>query len=225
MGAWTAPAPTSGCCLAVAPRPGSPPLPCTLPAAAPRCHASTSACTTHPPPRLHRCLCLPRPSAGVLYPFTSKEDCDFFQHLEMHMRQEHPPLLGRDHLAYRWGGGGLHGVWWCVWGGAQWGSARTSLAPVPAPARRAAPCAPQPRHPPCHGLRDHHCRHHHHHHHHHRTPPLRSFYFPVKDVVDGDLCEQYPQLAADKARGVAEELDRSPGEVLKKLEDIRNKLV
>lgn len=90
---------------------------------------------------------------GVLYPFTSKEDCDFFQHLEMHMRQEHPPLLGRDHLAYR------------------------------------------------------------------------SFYFPVKDVVDGDLCEQYPQLAADKARGVAEELDRSPGEVLKKLEDIRNKLV
>ena len=40
-------------------------------------------------------------TAGVLYPFTSREDCDFFQHLEMHMRQEHPPLLGRDHLAYR----------------------------------------------------------------------------------------------------------------------------
>ncbi|KAL4425697.1 hypothetical protein ABPG75_009713 [Micractinium tetrahymenae] len=90
---------------------------------------------------------------GVLYPFTSREDCDFFQHLEMHMRQEHPPLLGRDHLAYR------------------------------------------------------------------------SFYFPVKDVVDGDLCEQFPQLPADKARGVAEELDRTPGEVLKKLEDIRNRII
>jgi splicing factor 3B subunit 3 len=44
-------------------------------------------------------------------------------------------------------------------------------------------------------------------------------------VVDGDLCEQYPQLSADKQRAVAEELDRTPGEVLKKLEDIRNKLV
>lgn len=98
----------------------------------------------------------------------------------------------------------------------------------------------------------------------------RSFYFPVKDVVDGDLCEQFPQLPADKvrwcawsgvsllrttvrlrpvhhqarthlhlltsprplavphvhqARGVAEELDRSAGEVLKKLEDMRNRIV
>ncbi len=47
----------------------------------------------------------------MLYPFASREDFDFFQHLEMHMRQEHPPLLGRDHLAYRWGGGG-----WAMWG-------------------------------------------------------------------------------------------------------------
>lgn len=90
---------------------------------------------------------------GVLFPFTSKEDCDFFQHLEMHMRQEHAPLMGRDHLAYR------------------------------------------------------------------------SFYFPVKDVVDGDLCEQFPQLPADKAKGVGEELDRTAGEVLKKLEDMRNRII
>ncbi len=55
--------------------------------------------------------------------------------------------------------------------------------------------------------------------------PRSSFYFPVKDVVDGDLCEQFPQLPADKARGVAEELDRTPGEVLKKLEDIRNRII
>ena len=34
-------------------------------------------------------------------------------------------------------------------------------------------------------------------------PRHRSFYFPVKDVIDGDLCEQYPQLAADKQRAVS----------------------
>ena len=48
---------------------------------------------------------------------------DFFLHLEMHLRQDHPPLCGRDHLSYR------------------------------------------------------------------------SAYFPVKDVIDGDLCEQFAQVA------------------------------
>lgn len=47
----------------------------------------------------------------------------------------------------------------------------------------------------------------------------------MKDVVDGDLCEQYPQLPSDKQRQVAEELDRTPGEVLKKLEDVRNRII
>ena len=61
-------------------------------------------------------------SAGALLPFTSREDMDFFSHLEMHLRQEHPPLSGRDHMSYR------------------------------------------------------------------------SSYFPVKDVIDGDLCEQYTQV-------------------------------
>lgn len=90
---------------------------------------------------------------GAMLPFTSREDVDFFVHLEMYLRQEHPPLCGRDHLAFR------------------------------------------------------------------------SAYFPVKDVVDGDLCEQYAQLPPEKQRSIAEELDRTPGEVLKKLEDIRNKLL
>jgi hypothetical protein len=40
-------------------------------------------------------------SIGALVPFTSREDVDFFSHLEMHLRQENPPLCGRDHLAYR----------------------------------------------------------------------------------------------------------------------------
>ena len=33
------------------------------------------------------------------------------------------------------------------------------------------------------------------------------------------------QLPADKQRSIAEELDRSSGEVMKKLEDIRNKIL
>lgn len=74
-------------------------------------------------------------------------------HLEMHMRQEAPPLAGRDHMAFR------------------------------------------------------------------------SAYFPVRNVVDGDLCSQFPALKADKQRTVATELERSPGEVLKKLEDVRNKIL
>ncbi|KAH8894828.1 Pre-mRNA-splicing factor rse-1 [Thozetella sp. PMI_491] len=38
---------------------------------------------------------------GVLIPFVSREDVDFFQTLESHMRSEDPPLAGRDHLMYR----------------------------------------------------------------------------------------------------------------------------
>ena len=86
---------------------------------------------------------------GVFVPFITKEDVDFFQTLEMHMRQEAPPLAGRDHLMYR------------------------------------------------------------------------SFYAPVKAVIDGDLCEQYNLLPMDKKRAVAQELDRTPAEIQKKIEDMR----
>ncbi|CAK8685237.1 splicing factor 3B subunit 3-like [Clavelina lepadiformis] len=88
---------------------------------------------------------------GMLVPFTSHEDHDFFQHLEMHMRNESPPILGRDHLAYR------------------------------------------------------------------------SYYFPVKNVIDGDLCELFNSIDATKQKSIAEELDRIPSEVSKKLEDIRTR--
>uniref|UniRef100_A0A803M5Z5 Splicing factor 3B subunit 3 n=1 Tax=Chenopodium quinoa TaxID=63459 RepID=A0A803M5Z5_CHEQI len=40
-------------------------------------------------------------SVGSFLPIASRDDADFFSHLEMHMRQEHPPLCGRDHMAYR----------------------------------------------------------------------------------------------------------------------------
>lgn len=91
-------------------------------------------------------------SVGALMPFVSREDVDFCTHLEMHMRQEAPPLLGRDHMAFR------------------------------------------------------------------------SSYFPVKDVIDGDLCEQYTTLHADVQGRIAEDMDRTPAEILKKLEDLRAKV-
>eukprot|EP00211_Chloroparvula_japonica_P000395 CAMPEP_0119132890 /NCGR_PEP_ID=MMETSP1310-20130426/12524_1 /TAXON_ID=464262 /ORGANISM="Genus nov. species nov., Strain RCC2339" /LENGTH=1215 /DNA_ID=CAMNT_0007123557 /DNA_START=66 /DNA_END=3713 /DNA_ORIENTATION=+ len=86
---------------------------------------------------------------GAFLPFASREDVDFFQHLEMHMRSEFPPLCGRDHLAFR------------------------------------------------------------------------SSYVPVKDAIDGDLCEQFAILDSAKQNKIAEELDRTPAEVQKKLEGIR----
>ena len=52
---------------------------------------------------------------------------------------------------------------------------------------------------------------------------FRSYYFPVKDVIDGDLCEQFSSLKSELKFRIAEELDRKPSEVLKKLEDIRNR--
>jgi splicing factor 3B subunit 3 len=88
---------------------------------------------------------------GALVPFTGREDFDFFQHLEMHMRNENPPLCGRDHLSYR------------------------------------------------------------------------SYYYPVKNVIDGDLCEQFTSLDPVKQKSIASDLSRGTTEVAKKLEDIRTR--
>lgn len=88
-------------------------------------------------------------SVGVLVPFTSHEDHEFFQHLEMHIRNENPPLTGREQLSFR------------------------------------------------------------------------SSYYPSKNVIDGDLCEQYNSIDYAKQRTIADDLDRVPAEVSKKLEDIR----
>lgn len=49
--------------------------------------------------------------------------------------------------------------------------------------------------------------------------------FLSQDVFDGDLCEQFPSLPYDLQKKIADELDRTPAEVLKKLEDIRNKII
>mmetsp|Transcript_2281 Transcript_2281/g.5207 ORF Transcript_2281/g.5207 Transcript_2281/m.5207 type:complete len:1210 (+) Transcript_2281:84-3713(+) len=90
---------------------------------------------------------------GIFIPFSSREDIEFFSHLEMHLRQENPPLCGRDHLAFR------------------------------------------------------------------------SYYTPAKECIDGDLCEQFSALDYSKQKGIAEELMCTPAEVIKKLEEIRNRVL
>ena len=50
----------------------------------------------------------------------------------------------------------------------------------------------------------------------------RSYYSPVKHVIECDLCEQ---TGAEKRERISEELDRTPADVLKKLEDIRTRYV
>lgn len=130
---------------------------------------------------------------GVFVPFTSKEDVDFFQHLEMHLRSENPPLCGRDHLVRASGQRGWLAFTAPLFSArsprfvADW--PRTDCVPLPTMCQQA----------------------------------YRSAYFPVKNVVDGDLCEQFNSLDATKKRAIAEDLDRTPAEVSKKLEDIRNR--
>jgi splicing factor 3B subunit 3 len=38
---------------------------------------------------------------GSLLPLPTKEDIDFFTHLEMYIRTEGLSLIGRDHMSYR----------------------------------------------------------------------------------------------------------------------------
>ena len=89
---------------------------------------------------------------GALVPVTNKDEVEFFTHLEMYMRQEAKPLLGRDHMTFR------------------------------------------------------------------------SFSLPVKNTIDGDLCEQFSQLPSSSQRSIAEALDHHPNEILKRLEEIKNKI-
>ncbi|KAI9795517.1 MAG: pre-mRNA-splicing factor rse1 [Piccolia ochrophora] len=89
---------------------------------------------------------------GILIPFAGREDVDFFQTLEQHLRGEDAPLAGRDHLIYR------------------------------------------------------------------------SYYVPVKGVIDGDLCERYALLPNDKKQMIAGELDRSVREIERKISDMRTRV-
>jgi splicing factor 3B subunit 3 len=53
----------------------------------------------------------------------------------------------------------------------------------------------------------------------------RSYYAPSMHVVDGDLCDAFIALSHDAQSSIAEKLELSIGEVLKKLEDTRNTLL
>ena len=44
-----------------------------------------------------------------------------------------------------------------------------------------------------------------------------------QNVIDGDLCEMFNSLDPSKQKTIAEELDKTPSEVAKKLEDIRTR--
>lgn len=50
----------------------------------------------------------------------------------------------------------------------------------------------------------------------------RSYFQPTKDTIDGDLCERFGALSYAKQKEFADNVDRTPLEVLKKLEDTRN---
>lgn len=91
-------------------------------------------------------------TVGIFIPFVSREDVDFFQTLEQHLRTEDAPLAGRDHLIYR------------------------------------------------------------------------SYYVPVKGVIDGDLCERFALLPAEKKQMIAGELDREVREVERKISDMRTRV-
>jgi splicing factor 3B subunit 3 len=52
---------------------------------------------------------------------------------------------------------------------------------------------------------------------------FRSFYAPVKGVIDGDICEQFNMLDTNKQREVAQAFDRSAPFILRKLEDLRTR--
>ncbi|KAM7539389.1 hypothetical protein Aperf_G00000052295 [Anoplocephala perfoliata] len=51
----------------------------------------------------------------------------------------------------------------------------------------------------------------------------RSLYYPCKNVIDGDLCEMYNTLDAEKQRDIAEEMEKSPTDIAKRLEDMRTR--
>ena len=53
----------------------------------------------------------------------------------------------------------------------------------------------------------------------------RSYYAPVKHVIDGNLCDGYAKLNFEVQKRIADDLDRTVAEVMKKLEDTRNTLL
>ena len=53
---------------------------------------------------------------------------------------------------------------------------------------------------------------------------FRSSMEPLKDVIDGDLCEEFSDMDLQKQKSIADELDRGIAEVIKRMEQIRSKV-
>lgn len=51
----------------------------------------------------------------------------------------------------------------------------------------------------------------------------RSQHYPCRNVIDGDLCEIFNSLDPAKQRSIAEEMDKVPSDIAKRLEDIRTR--
>ena len=90
---------------------------------------------------------------GALLPLLHKDDLELVQALEMHLRQEAPPLCGREQLFFR------------------------------------------------------------------------SAYFPVKACVDGDYLTLFNSLPAAEQKTIADDLDRTPAEISKKLEELAARIL
>ena len=59
-----------------------------------------------------------------------------------------------------------------------------------------------------------------------REPQVyRSYYAPVKHVIDGGLCEMYGKLDHKEQKRIANKLEREVAEITKKLDDTRNTLL
>jgi len=52
----------------------------------------------------------------------------------------------------------------------------------------------------------------------------RSYFFPVRHVIDGDLCEEFYRLDLEQQEKIVKELDRSIIDVHRKLEDYRERI-
>ena len=50
----------------------------------------------------------------------------------------------------------------------------------------------------------------------------RSYYQPVKSTIDGDLCDRYSALPFAKKREIADDSGRTPVDIMKRLEEMRN---
>lgn len=127
-------------------------------------------------------------TVGVLAPFVSNEDVDFFSTLEMHLRTEAPSLVGTPFLPSLFSPRSpsfLTSLFHCLFN-------FFYLLCILTVSQLLG--------------RDH--------------LAYRSSYAPVKSVIDGDLCNQFALLSMQKQAQIAQELDRTTAEVLKKSETI-----